>query len=265
MKVECSKCKRAFEAEGQIGGLKTVCPTCQTDFALAGLAVPPPLPASLAAAVTTPSVELKPENKSSSQLNKNRVAIIWAAALVVICVVMGATVIVALWILRPTPTPQQAFVTQTEPKKVELNIGAMQAVLRRDKELGAETKALIAQITPTTNEDLDRPATLMRNQVTECKRIDTSSCPRDFAEAYYRHLAAWSAFADVYASHPRVPVGSEAMIEGFFRGLAGDPTGGAFERQAEFKAWWKRLGNSNENVESTWREVEALAIRYGAK
>ena len=97
------------------------------------------------------------------------------------------------------------------------------------------------------------------------KRIDVSGCPRDFAEAYYRHLGAWSQEADAISAHAHIAGTGEALLEGFFRGLGGDITGGEFQHQDEFKAWMGRVQMAHAEVNRNWTEVEALAVRYGAR
>jgi hypothetical protein len=124
--------------------------------------------------------------------------------------------------------------------------------------------AVINQTKIKSEDDFDTIAALMRNYVESARKIDTSSCPRDFAEAYYRHLSAWSEEAQAVHGHPHTPTGDAAFVNGFFRGLAGNPSGGALETRNEYLAWAKEVTARDADVHKSWDEVNALAVRYGA-
>ena len=144
------------------------------------------------------------------------------------------------------------------------DIKAIQAVLKQD---GVLTEAMNRAINDTkikSADDFDKVAELMNGYIKDARQIDTRFCPRDFAEAYYRHLSAYANEADAVASHPHVPTGDEAFANGFFRGLAGDATGGAVQIQDELKDWYRQVKDGDAEVRKSWQEVEALAVRYGA-
>jgi hypothetical protein len=56
----------------------------------------------------------------------------------------------------------------------------------------------------------------MGDYVAAARLIDTQACPRDFAQAYDRHLSAWSDEADAVSSHPDVPWAMKFLPEGPF-------------------------------------------------
>jgi hypothetical protein len=140
---------------------------------------------------------------------------------------------------------------------------AIRDVIRQDVELSNAMNAAINAMKVTTASDFDKIAAQIENYVEQAKQIDTGACPREFAEAYYRHLAAWSEEGRALKDHPDVPTDEDAFAEGFFRGLAGDPTGGVFQRQDEMKAWYADLKAKDTETHKSWDEVQAVAVRYG--
>lgn len=100
------------------------------------------------------------------------------------------------------------------------------------------------------------------NQLSDpARQIDTRSCPRDFAEAYYRHTSAWSDEAEAIRSHPHIQSEDEAFANGFVQGLQGDASGGAMEMKAEINEWGRNVSAKESEVSRTWKEVQALAVR----
>ena len=149
-------------------------------------------------------------------------------------------------------TAQQAYAT------------AIREVIKQDGELSNAMNAAINATKVATANDFDKIAAQIENYVGQAKQIDTSACPREFAEAYYRHLAAWGDEARSLKDHPEIPTDEEALTEGFFRGLAGDLTGVRLQRKEEMKAWLANLKAKDAESHRTWEEVEAVAVRYGA-
>jgi hypothetical protein len=91
------------------------------------------------------------------------------------------------------------------------------------------------------NEDgLDTVASLMQNYVGQAKKIDTRFCPRDFVEAYYRHISALSDEAEAIRSHPHIQSEDEAFADGFLQGLQGDASGWVEEIKSEISEWEER-------------------------
>jgi len=108
-------------------------------------------------------------------------------------------------------------------------------------------------------------AKLIYSYVGDARETSLTDCPRDFAESYYRYVSAWSEAADSVDSHPHIPTEDEAVLEGFFRGLHGDPTGGVIELADTLQAYLARIQSAFDNVSKCQHEVEALAVRYGAE
>jgi len=114
------------------------------------------------------------------------------------------------------------------------------------------------------NEDgLDAAASLMQDYVDQARQIDTQLCPHDFAEAYYRNITAWADEGEAIRAHPHIQNSDEAFVNGFFRGLQGDMSGGAEEIKSEISERQKNLTPRQSEVEITWKKVQALVVRYG--
>jgi hypothetical protein len=198
--------------------------------------------------------------------------ILWIASAVVVVCTLIVTLGVRQGVEKVVDETARAGIKQheqtdnarTDNIRAAENIRAIQAVIRQDQELSDAMNAVINQTKIKSEDDFDTIAALMRNYVQSARKIDTSSCPRDFAEAYYRHLSAWSEEATAVRAHPHIPTGDESFVEGFYRGLAGDPTGGAGELRDELKAWGREVTSRDAEVHRSWEEVEALAVRYGA-
>jgi hypothetical protein len=142
------------------------------------------------------------------------------------------------------------------------------AALQQDAQLGKEYKSERGSIhdSGATGDDaLNQVAQLTSNLVSRMKAIPIGDCPSEFQEAYTRHINCWSDYADAVAQHPHIRSGDEAVLEGFLRGLGGDPTGGAFQAQDEIDSYLNTTRERNNDVKRSWEEVEAVAIRYGVK
>lgn len=83
-------------------------------------------------------------------------------------------------------------------------------------------------------ESFDRMAQYLDEYVKPAENIDTQHCPRDFAEAYYRNIAARSDQANAWRSHPHIPTGDEAFMRGVIGAMQGDLTGGMAELKNQF-------------------------------
>ena len=139
---------------------------------------------------------------------------------------------------------------------------AIQAVRQQDSDFAAAMTSASKGLRVNSDEDLDKAGAIIKDYVTVARRIDTHSCPRDFAESYYRNITAWSDEADAILAHPHIPATqTEAFVDGFFRGLAGDVSGGTNESNA----WFELVKEKDVEVKRTQDEVNALAVRYGAR
>jgi hypothetical protein len=138
---------------------------------------------------------------------------------------------------------------------------AIQAVRQQDSDFAAAMTSASKGLRVNSDEDLDKAGAIIKDYVTVARRIDTHSCPRDFAESYYRNITAWSDEADAILAHPHIPsTQTEAFVDGFFLGLAGDLSGGTNETNA----WFELVKEKDAEVKRTQDEVNALAVRYGA-
>jgi len=144
---------------------------------------------------------------------------------------------------------------------------AVRRVMTKDREAGEILSARIDGLSTdrVTDSKLDAFAKLIYSYVGDARETSLTDCPRDFAESYYRYVSAWSEAADSVDSHPHIPTEDEAVLEGFFRGLHGDPTGGVIELADTLQAYLARIQSAFDNVSKCQHEVEALAVRYGAE
>jgi hypothetical protein len=143
------------------------------------------------------------------------------------------------------------------------DLAAIEAVRQQDADLAAAMTAESKGLKVNSDEDLDKAGELIKNYVTAARRIDTHFCPRDFAESYYRNITAWSDEADAILAHPHIPATqTEAFVDGFFLGLiTGDVSGGT----NEINAWYDQVKEKEAELKRTQDEVNALAVRYGAR
>ena len=143
------------------------------------------------------------------------------------------------------------------------DFAAIQAVRQQDSDLAAAMTAASKGLKIHSDDDLDKAGAFIKDYVTAARRIDTHSCPRDFAESYYRNITAWSDEADAILAHPHIPATqTEAFVDGFFLGLmTGDVSGGT----NEINAWYDQVKEKDVEVKRTQDEVNALAVRYGAR
>lgn len=135
-------------------------------------------------------------------------------------------------------------------------------VIKRDHELSAEMKAPFSS-NLSDNEKLDEGARRIDNYVQNAKRsLNYDALPSDFVSAYISHLNAWKQQAQNVANHPDMDFWSN-VIDGAIRGLFGDWTGGAFEKEAQDNEWKSRLKQGSDDISSTWSDVETVAAKYG--
>jgi len=156
----------------------------------------------------------------------------------------------------------QESVKETTQHKAEAK--AIADVMRQDQVLANAMNTAINATKIKTGEDFDRVAALMKSYVDQARQIDTNACPRDFAEAYFRHISAWSDEAQTVKDHPYFPTQGEEFVEGFFRGLAGDFSGEDSDRKQELTTWLMDVKAKDAQVHKSWEEVQAIAVREGA-
>jgi hypothetical protein len=180
--------------------------------------------------------------------------------LLIIC----GTALIAVWIWSASDKRAVSNQIATETRTQKINLAAIQNVLQQDTALGTELRKLIDQVTPNTDEDLNRVAALINSYVDTAKTIPITECPTDFGEAYYRHLGAWTETANVTYAHPHVEGGMENFLKNFARGAILD-LGGPERDQKEWNDWKAKINAAQSSISKTWNEVESLAVRYGAK
>lgn len=99
------------------------------------------------------------------------------------------------------------------------------------------------------------------------RSIRISGCPADFREAYVAHIHAWESLAEV--EQQAIAVGEhyssgEAIAEAFIRGAFGDPLGKAGEAIAADRQVQWNYNYAQEQIRTTYQDVERVAARYGA-
>lgn len=124
----------------------------------------------------------------------------------------------------------------------------IEAVLAVDKE--AQSEALAA-ISPELT-----PAKAIFAYVNRVKAQNMEHCPPEFREALLRHLNAWNGLAIQLTREPQSL--GEGVLQGLINGLGGELDGGSGRMQ---KARDARI----DAISDTWGEVEAIAVRYGAR
>lgn len=138
----------------------------------------------------------------------------------------------------------------------------IEAVLAQDKTISENLNNRVNAQKTDSMEDFDRLAGYIDDFVEQERRIDTRDCPREFAEAYARYVAAFSEEAGVLHGHPRIPSGDEAFVLGVLKGAQGDPMGELREIKDSINAWQKRWHEKAERATQAEQEVKAIAARY---
>jgi type II secretory pathway pseudopilin PulG len=138
----------------------------------------------------------------------------------------------------------------------------IEAVLAQNKTISENLDSRVNAQQTDSMEDFDRLAGYFDGFVEQEKRIDTSECPREFAEAYARYIATFSEEAGVLHGHPRIPSGDEAFTLGFLKGLQGDPTGELREIKDSVDVWQKRWHEKADLASQAERQMQEVAARY---
>jgi hypothetical protein len=138
----------------------------------------------------------------------------------------------------------------------------IEAVIAQDKAISETLNTRVQGQKSDSMEDFDQLAGYFDEFVEQERRIDTSQCPREFAEAYARYISAYSEEAGVLHGHPRIPSGEEAFAAGFLKGLQGDPTGELREISDSISAWQKRWHEKADLATQADRQMREVAARY---
>jgi len=109
-----------------------------------------------------------------------------------------------------------------------------------------------------TNKDYITTAPKMR-------QLDISKCPTDFAAAYIRHIQAWEKGAEVKQAYLKLKEYSDLVL---VARLLQPITGAKDEAFEDYEAAETEIGRlakeAEEEVKSTWRDIEYIAVGYGA-
>jgi hypothetical protein len=138
----------------------------------------------------------------------------------------------------------------------------IEAVLAQDKALSATFSNRVSAQKTDSMEDFDQLAGYFDDFVEGARKIDTSLCPRDFAEAYARYVSAYSEEGMALHGHPRIPSGEEAFAAGFLKGLQGDPTDELREISDSISSWQRRWHEESDQATQAERQMREVAIRY---
>ena len=127
-------------------------------------------------------------------------------------------------------------------------------------ELGKEFRDSYSSPTYPKDRDLDHNANVFHNFAAKARLINVSSCPSDFAEAFYRMIAATDNCGSTLASHPHIPEdATEGFISGAIKGLQGDYSGGA----NDIKEWDNRCTQKADAMNEAEQELKAGCGGYG--
>jgi hypothetical protein len=165
----------------------------------------------------------------------------------------------------PTPAPYQI---PAPPSPPAVDVSEIRAVMAADREFAAPMTEFLdhgATDSGSADEHIDAFARRIRDYVGKARDNSVASCPRDFAEAYVRLVSAHSEVADAMESHPHLRTQDEEFLEGFLRGLKGDPTGGAIEMEDERRSWLAKVKDTLDAASKRQNDLDALLVRYGAK
>lgn len=226
------------------------CSTCSTPTGLAAA------PAPFAAKPVTPVQPYVTAYPAGAPAPKR--SMLWPV-LGTAAVILMIVAAIGVWGVQVAKRQAAAELAQ----RVATERSAIQAVLDKDDELSNVMKSATEPLKVETEDDINRYASFVEQYVASAREMDTSNCPRDFADAYTRHIAAWSDFAASMRAHPHIPSEEEAFVSGYIRGLNGDATGGAEQLTQEIASWRNDLGAKNEAIRATWQEVQRLKQNYG--
>jgi len=230
----------------------------------------PELIQAFSQAAPPPKPKPKPKPRapiSSTPFFQNKVLPFWnkfrtqkTLHLVIICV----TLLLVLWIWKSADRSANVA-PAAENKPAEVNVGAIQAVIKQDHDL-ASVMQIKRKVTPAnTDEALSAIAVVTRNYATNGLRINLASCPRDFAEAYTRLFVSWQELGEAISKHPHIPDGSGPIVEGFFRNLDQDIFDPMTEPPESMADWFDQVATAHHKVQKEQQEVNSLTTKYGVR
>lgn len=142
------------------------------------------------------------------------------------------------------------------------------AVLQQSQQFGQVLASRIGERADgagdPSDEDLERAAGYFDDFVAQLQKIDTHACPRDFAEAFYRYVAAYEDEAQVAHAHPHLPSDDQLVAANLQDQLEGDPGKQVRELRAQFEAWVQKRREKSDRASQAEQDMKAVATRYGA-
>lgn len=140
----------------------------------------------------------------------------------------------------------------------------------RSEAMDIKTRSEAMEIEQVLEQDArcKQGATSIAEVVGRMKAIDTSACPNDFRAAYLAHLHAWEAMADLEQEAIALKKEHESvgtMLEGFIRGLLGDPFGKAREIMDARGDLQKKIKEADKQIKLTFQRVQEIAVAHGAR
>jgi hypothetical protein len=117
---------------------------------------------------------------------------------------------------------------------------SIERVLKEDRVFSSQGKAPQGDL---SNEALKTLADETLVLAGKMKHIDLSGCPPEFAVAYIAHARAWESFGGTLHNHPDILTSGAEQIQN-----------------------WRALATrSYAEIDSTWKTVEDIAVRNGAR
>lgn len=134
-------------------------------------------------------------------------------------------------------------------------------VIKLDHELSVPIDASYSS-NLSDNEKLDEYARRIFNYTKNAKKaLNSDELPSDFVSAYIDHLNAWQEKAQEVSNHPNMDPLINAA-ESFLYGFTLDFSS-ISNKQTIHNKWNSRLRQTEDDISSTWKDVEVVAAKYG--
>jgi hypothetical protein len=185
--------------------------------------------------------------------------LVWLLAGLLVLIPLGLCVVAgvgfAFWryaTLRPADsardsTPSASAPTAADPW-FDPSVAAIETVMAKSNQVLADAEGYVEQGT--------LPVDAVAWTAGQLRAIDTSACPGDFRESFLRYVQSYDALTQQLRNEPRDE--GEAFVMGLLKGLQGQSDGGLGEL---VEGRQQRVAD----VQRAWNEVEAAAVRHGAR
>gem|GEM_PF-3056837 len=244
MKTSCPHCKQQVEVDDQWAGQSVACPTCNGQIVLPRLTSPPPS----VAAPPPPFVAAPPPHTSPTPSRGSNAFKYAALACGGVIALMLCVIVIVLITRDGSPVVAGDSGASSAARQQARMRSAIESVMATDNQMFDRMNSSVSSGTP--------PAQAIASYAARLKSIDMSQCPPEFREAYLRHANAWQGLGMQIDKEPQSFI--ESVLYGFLNGLRGEFDGGLGRLQREHDSRF-------EAVVTTWGEVEAIAVRYGAR